>query len=501
MIKHIRLTGYKGISTIQLANLGQINVICGKNNSGKSSILEAMAVRNFNGLGVAIDDSIKELFKPFSRRYSTPVPSQSEMWFNKLIDIASHHKEIWYDSEIKDLTEKLKQAMQQDEYLRTYDNKTFDFETMLKNLFLSIIEDYKPYLIPPKRSIAFEKPISTDENIAPTGDGIMNKLFFLKNQDIKSNDYKVYMSIYKEFEFITERNFNIFPKKENRIELMFNNKKGEWISSRDCGLGLSDVLIILGLVYLTNCNVYLIEEPENHLHAEYQKRLLDFFRRQKSYQFFLATHSNVFLDPNNVDKIIYTEFHDNVTVSDVTSRSVIISSLGYSISDNLSSDLIILTEGPTDIPILKEILSWKGLDLQYNIKFWPLGGDMMTSLDLAVLAQDHELIAIIDSDFQSKEHREAFIKNCGDLKIDCYQLERYAIENYFSLDAIRSVFGVQVPTEVTKMDNKKSIKKQLGFNIKSKNHQIIRKMSLLDFEGTDLIKYCDVIEAKLRQIP
>jgi hypothetical protein len=474
-------------------------VICGKNNSGKSSILEAMAARNFYGLGREIDDSLKDLFKPLIQGFSTPNPSQAEKWFNTFVDIVNHKKEIWFDSDIKTLTEQLKVAMKQDQYMGKFDRNLLKFEPMLQNFFSPIIDEYKPFLIPPKRVIAFEKTFATDENIVPSGEGILNKLFFLKNQDVKSKDYETYISIYKEFEFITGSNFNIVPKKQNQLELKFRNDQKNWISASNCGLGLSDVLIILGLVYLTEFNTYLIEEPENHLHAEYQKRLLDFLKRQKDKQFFLATHSNVFLDPNTVDKIIYTKFQDTVKVSDVTSRSMIISSLGYSISDNLSSDLIVLTEGTTDIPIIKEILKWKGLDLKYNLKFWPLGGDMMSSLDLAVLAQDHELLAIIDSDFQSKECREEFIKNCGDLKIDCFQLERYAIENYLSLDAIRAVFGSQVPAEGIKLDYKKPLKKQLGFNIKSKNHQIIKRMTLLDFEGTDLLKYCDAIETKLKQ--
>jgi hypothetical protein len=499
MIKHLKLSEYKGIKTVYLNNIGQINVICGKNNSGKSSILEAMANKKFCGLGQKPDESLKALFKPLAQLSSSPEPSQVERWYTKFLDSVNYSEEIWFDSDINNLVERIKDDMKKDPILSRFDRNIFDFETILKKFFSTIVEHYKPFLIPPKRSVSFEKSIATNEDILSNGEGIVNRLFFLKNQDVKSIDYQTYMSIYKEFEFITGRNFNIFPRKDNHIELMFNNNNDEWISAKDCGIGLSDVLIILGLVYLTNCNTYLIEEPENHLHAEYQKRLLDFFSRQNSKQFLLATHSNIFLDPNSVDKIIYTEFRDNVTVSDVTSRSVIISSLGYSISDNLSSDVIILTEGVTDFPIIQEILRWKKLDLNYNIKFWPLGGDMMSSLDLEVLAQDHLLIAIIDSDFQSKASREEFISHCKDLNIDCHQLQRYAIENYLSVDAIRAVFGQQVQPDLVKIDPKKSIKQQLGFNIKSKNHLIIKKMSITDFENTDLLQFCTNIEYRLKQ--
>jgi AAA15 family ATPase/GTPase len=51
MIKHFHLKDYKGISSLELKNLGVINTIIGKNNSGKSSILESMMLNKHYGLG------------------------------------------------------------------------------------------------------------------------------------------------------------------------------------------------------------------------------------------------------------------------------------------------------------------------------------------------------------------------------------------------------------------------------------------------------------------
>lgn len=500
MIEHIKLKFYKGIESVSLHSLGQINVICGKNNSGKSSILEAMVDKNHFGLGKKVDESIKTLFKPLSLNYSDPVPSESMRWFDALISELSANDEIWFNSDISEIINFIKDNMRLDRYLAKYNRDIFEFDNILSIFFESIVNEYKPFLIPPKRSISFDKGIITSEEITPSGEGIVNKLFFLKNQDIKTKDYKTYLSIYEEFEFITGRNFSIIPKMGNQIELYFNNEKNDWIPAKNCGLGLSDVLIILGQVNLTNYSTYLIEEPENHLHAEYQKRLLSFFKRQVTKQFVLSTHSNIFLDPNIVDKIIYTDFLDNVKVSDVTSRSIIISSLGYSVTDNLASDLIILTEGTTDIPIIKTILNWKGLDLIYNVKFWPLGGDMMNNLDLDVFSQYHSVIALLDSDFQSKDVRDEFKMNCKKLNIECFQLERYAIENYLSLEAIKSIYLNLIPSDFVKLDSQKSVKSQLGFNIKSKNYQTIKMMSLDDFDGTDLLRFCDRIETILKNI-
>ena len=42
MLKKLKLTNFRGIKDGQIENLGQINIFIGKNNSGKSTILESM---------------------------------------------------------------------------------------------------------------------------------------------------------------------------------------------------------------------------------------------------------------------------------------------------------------------------------------------------------------------------------------------------------------------------------------------------------------------------
>lgn len=48
---HLKAKDYKGIKEIYLSDLSQINVICGKNSSGKSSILKALVLKNSFGMG------------------------------------------------------------------------------------------------------------------------------------------------------------------------------------------------------------------------------------------------------------------------------------------------------------------------------------------------------------------------------------------------------------------------------------------------------------------
>ncbi|MCD6188737.1 MAG: ATP/GTP-binding protein [Thermococcus sp.] len=44
MISHLKIENFRGIKSLELENLGQVNVIVGKNNSSKSSVLEALAL-------------------------------------------------------------------------------------------------------------------------------------------------------------------------------------------------------------------------------------------------------------------------------------------------------------------------------------------------------------------------------------------------------------------------------------------------------------------------
>lgn len=119
-----------------------------------------------------------------------------------------------------------------------------------------------------------------------------------------------------------------------------------WIDAVDCGLGLQDLLIILYFSIHPDFDVVLVEEPESHLHPELQKKLLIYLKEDSKKQFFISTHSNIFLNNALVDRVFFTYYEGSVKVTDATSRSSILNNLGYSVSDNLMSDLVILVEGP-----------------------------------------------------------------------------------------------------------------------------------------------------------
>lgn len=64
--------------------------------------------------------------------------------------------------------------------------------------------------------------------------------------------------------------------------------------------------------------------------------------------------------------------------------------------DNLVSDVIVLVEGPTDVPVVEELLAKKGTPKHFVVKTWPLGGDNMKQVDLSVLQEHKKVFAVLD---------------------------------------------------------------------------------------------------------
>ncbi len=503
MIKYLNIKNHKALVRAQMVELGNINIICGKNNSGKTTVLEALCDDKCFAIGKKVDsvDWLIELFQPQADKYTNPSPSNSIHWLRKYIEGLIQENTVWFSDDHENITRKMLKSKNDDPYLRSYSQDIFNFEPMLNGFFKKPKEFFNPVLIPPKRQPEFQSTVNLNQEITPAGNGIINKLFFLKNQDLDSVDYKVYKTIYETFYEITGSKFNVVPNKSNQINLFYNTDKN-WIPASDSGLGLSDVLIIVSMLNVLDHNVFLLEEPENHLHAEYQKRLLKYLSSIKSKQFFITTHSPVFLDSKAVDKIFYCTNNGEILLSDQTSKSEIINSLGYSVTENLVADLIVLLEGPTDIPVIQEMLNWFGINTIYNIKYWPLGGDIMASLDLSVFAERNNVFALVDSDPGSSIQRTRFISNCKKNGVYCKKLERYSIENYFPIHAIRKAFPDQIPTKIKDISPMEAVDAQIGFKgknktIKIKNAQIVKHMNVSDIEGTDIHAFLTDIRAFL----
>lgn len=486
MYNYLRLFNLKGLKECFLLDLGQINIICGKNNSGKSTLLEAISkVENKSFGKQLLDKDIDGIFKnSFNvQGWGDGDRSKKVQYRNTILGVISTQN-IWYHNQANEFENKLTAGIKKDEELRRYSLNQASYKNAFSELFK---DNHACVLIPPKRQLEIEKAILGSDVITPSGGGILNRLFRAKNQPDESDEKKILNQVQKEFQNISGGyTFEIFMKGENTASLSFAYKDRSWVSADACGLGLQDLLVLLWFSIDPTFNVLLIEEPESHIHPDMQRRLLSFFREQKDKQYFITTHSNIFVNNAYVDRVFFTQFKESVVVDDATSRASILNDIGYDVTDNLVSDLVIFVEGPKDVPFIEEFLIKYDLVNKNNIKIWSLGGDIMAQLDLSVFAQNYKLIALIDQDPASAHIRKKFMENCEALNIPVHQTERYAVENYFPLNILREVFVNQIDESVNVLDPKIKLEEQIKINVKNNSRKISQRMQLEDIQGTDM---------------
>ncbi len=324
-------------------------------------------------------------------------------------------------------------------------------------------------IISPQRFISLNSPIDDLKQVLYDGKNVINYLFNFKNQSRNSLFWSIYQKMNKEFKDISGGyEFDVVLEGSKNISLKFLYNDIIFVDNEYSALGLKNLLAIIFFALFPSDPILIIEEPENHLHPELQRRLLDFLKNKTDKQYFISTHSNIFLDTAYVDTIVLVQYIDgNIRVSNATSRSLILNELGYTVADNLISDVIILTEGPSDIPVIKHFLELMGLYGRYNIKLWPLGGDIMDQLDLSVFTDKHRIIAITDRDPGSKSVRDKFMEICAQHNIPCHRLSHYSIENYFTVEALRKVFKGQISEDLQTIDPNIKLFDQIGINCKN----------------------------------
>ena len=490
MYKIIKISKSDRFEAYEMTELGSINIICGKNNSGKSTLLnEIQSLQNIS-IGKQVTNSDAEyIYNETISKMHWNIDSQNVRdSYKRIINNATSG--IWYSNDANRFIEHL-----EDQKNNNYNSRMLDIPTdALKSAFKSIIlGNENIVLIPAKRQLENIVSISTGSEVQPDGREVINKLFYLQNQPDSSEENTAFLKINEAFEHISDGyKFNITPNQHNSIQLQFNLKNNIWHNSKDCGLGLQDLLIILFFAIASDKTIILLEEPENHMHPGMQKKLLYFLQdNSKDKQYFISTHSNVFVNNSFVDRVFLTSYINGlISIKDTTSRSDALQNIGYSVTDNLIADLVILVEGPSDIPVLSQFLIKMGIYDKYDIKMWPLGGDIMDQVDISILSESHKTIALIDGDPYSTHNRNKFREKCDKLGVECFKLKRYAIENYFTIDAIRSnVPNAPIPDNMQIIDTNKKLEEQIGWNVKKNNLAITKTMSLDDIKNTDLFEF------------
>lgn len=487
---------FKGLTTIN--NLKPINLVIGKNNIGKSSLLDILEICNnpallFNNSNFSIyidknleDSDIRKVFQP--DRSGGWIGSNHYEYGKRFIGENFRFKIVPYRSPYKEDCYEIKTTNGND-----YNNPNLIVNDAIKRYWkeLSSQVNYKTMRV--KRIYAERNVLPEQETTNMCVDGYGNGITSVINNFLNKEKYdesKVRIALLSKLNEIMGNDANFteiitqqveYNKDDIRWEIFLREEGKGRIALSKSGSGLKTILMVLVYTILIpnieqkdlNDYIFLFEELENNLHPSLERRLLRYIEEiaQKGSTVFLTTHSNTLLDSfQNSDNVqMYHVIKENNTVkikvlSDILGRKGCLDDLGIKASDILQSNGIIWVEGPSDrIYINKWIELWSEGKLKEGMNYQCVfyGGRLLsnTTFDtenidnlINLMNVNQNSIILIDSDKTSRTKKINDTKNRIKTEFEsngqiCWITKGKEIENYVPKEIIKDFYKKRIDSD------------------------------------------------------
>ena len=436
-----------------------LNIIVGENNSGKSNIFRCL--KKFQGLysgTVQFDENdwyYENTSEPINIELEIRPLKEERQEFVKILDniINDEFKKyqgylsgferirfifkldygliIRPDIEIGDI--RWKESLPNDVFWKNEKingNETSDLLNPALKLFIVNIKYFEDIRIKPegKRKQIYE---------CFTGENIANVLFTLKNSEEPVNQSK-YQEILEDFNSLF-KNFKIdaVENKDLNPYIQFTQQPiGVQLDLEKMGTGVFEILTFLTNIITSRGNIYILEEPENHLHPSMQKSFLNLLEKySKSNQIFIITHSPYFISFKNIDGIFKVSNRNNCSVihnfdlnkliemkskrypnepiTPKSTRARISQSLDISIREGFFGKMVVLVEGPTELlsfRVWAEILG-KNFDDNDIIVISTAGKDAMINFAEIFSVFEIPVFLVFDSDEDETKNKKDIEKH------------------------------------------------------------------------------------------
>lgn len=476
-------------------NIKPINIIIGKNNSGKSKLLEVMkeivtkkpSELSFDGIFIRSlqQDELLKIFpiNACPNQYVTKYSSNSSSWsevgqylvnipaayilkngtynFNNIF-LSSQHP-YWKTNEIcRDL--------------KTTTTSTNPFEGY-KFLHLQAERNIE------KEKIDYSSKIS-EYPIHSSASGICSLIAKMLNDESGNVEHwqefieKNFLDIINTIVAPEIKFSRIFTKtnEENTHELYLEEENKGGIKLSDCGSGLKTIIATLALLHIiphltqSYKNVFAFEELENNMHPSLERKLLYHIRlyseRYPESLIFLTTHSNVAIDLFGKDYRaqivrVSNDGYKSIVESVISDRDkqMLLDDLGVKASDILQSNCLIWVEGPSDRIYVKkwiDLFSNRKFEEGLHYQFILYGGSLLShySVDkkdfISLLKINRHSFVVMDSDKTSeKEELKSRVQRITrELPQNHWVTAGKEIENYLPEEALSDYF--QKPTKINK---------------------------------------------------
>ena len=467
---------FQGFETVK-----PMNVIVGRNNSGKSTLLELVqySISPFDPTPFSHKNKVTQvlLSAPLSKGEVQKVfkPGNHGNGFPVNMD----HWEVGQFCVGRKMTALLPPDGAQSKTLLSFDVSLPKYARAFEGRLVQALSN--PFALKRFKRLRAERDIRPEPDRPP---GLQDNGVGATNTVLPSN--LVESTLLEELNRIMEPDASftdivVQQREDGNWEVYLEEREKGRIALSQSGSGLQTVLLLLILLYLVpheekrNLDTYVfgLEELENNVHPALQRRLFLYLRNmaiQHGSLFFITSHSNVAIDLFSTDQhaqLIHVT-HDGCRASASRVQAYvecqgILDDLDVRASDLLQSNGIIWVEGPSDRLYLNRWIElWSDGKLHegthYQCVFY--GGRLLAHLSasapedepcdlqeaLRILRVNRNAIVVIDSDKRYRSQRLNATKKRIKAEMlaigtTCWVTKGREIENYISPSAVASCYG------------------------------------------------------------
>lgn len=220
---------------------------------------------------------------------------------------------------------------------------------------------------------------SRDENrLFPSGENVLRVIHTLvQDYDLMENFREEISNLIPEIQRVITRN------PEGKLTALINEEGGKIINIENSSSGTKQlVTILIGLFSYPKNSLFLIEEPEIHLHARAQRSIFHLLKKictERESQSIITTHSTIFSeisDNANTYLIRRNAIGSTITLLENNYElKTIKQALGYENTDLFGYNGLLIIEGNSEERVIPLLLTEFNIDfVKHGIKMYNAGG-------------------------------------------------------------------------------------------------------------------------------
>lgn len=464
-IASIQINNYKIFNAPDKINLTPgLNLVVGKNNSGKTAFLEAASLKFGNNPHRSIKNcpqkgiknplkhseviinfkitgkELNDIHPPVADK-PDPISPSIRNFFKRFENV--EHTLICHSTAEKSPSSHLECSPSLNEELD---------RTVVHNITARVLK--KIYSFKAERMTLGESPHGNSSILQPDASNLAEVLLNLQSHSYRFQQFNHYVhAILPDIHWVSAQ-----PSKDPDIIEIFvwplepeHDRQDLAIPLSQSGSGVGQVLSILYVVLNSSSSIILIDEPQSFLHPGATRTLIEVLKQSPQHQFIFSSHSPSVISAVSPTSIIKTSIKDyqgnlqSITMQDSRNMGSVLADLGVRLSDVFGYDNILWVEGPTEekcFPLIIEkfIIKERMKESLCNLAILPVihTGDFSGKYSKLVLKIYEQLSKgesllppaigfIFDNENKTKKEREELIR-IGKGRV--YFLLRHMYENY-----------------------------------------------------------------------